>query len=225
MKFCRLSPRRRSGGQSDRFIRVRGRASRHNCRRVFASEHLNNNVPVHVIQALLGHATLDTVMVYAKLYPTTLIEEYRKAVRGLYNAFTAKAVSATPPPRNGRRLQSAARCGTWARISARCRPVSTVLKGSSASAARTRSRNRVLCRSFVACSPAMSVRSGRLATAANPLVRSPRGRLKSHVSARHDEGLKNSRPTSPPQSKGKLDEPVSGVAPLVSIIGRGCTAT
>jgi hypothetical protein len=48
---------------------------------------LNNNVPVHVIQALLGHATLDTIMVYAKLYPTTLIEEYRKAVRGLYNAF------------------------------------------------------------------------------------------------------------------------------------------
>jgi integrase len=59
----------------------------HDCRRVFASEHLNNNVPVHVIQALLGHATLDTVMVYAKLYPTHMIEEYRKAVRGLYNAF------------------------------------------------------------------------------------------------------------------------------------------
>ena len=53
----------------------------HDCRRVFASEHLNNNVPVHVIQALLGHATLDTIMVYAKLYPTTLIEEYRKAER------------------------------------------------------------------------------------------------------------------------------------------------
>ena len=59
----------------------------HDCRRVFASEHLNNNVPVHVIQALLGHASLDTVMVYAKLYPGTMIEEYRKAVRGLYNAF------------------------------------------------------------------------------------------------------------------------------------------
>lgn len=59
----------------------------HDCRRVFASEHLNNNVSVHVIQALLGHATLDTIMVYAKLYPTTLIEEYRKAVCGLYNAF------------------------------------------------------------------------------------------------------------------------------------------
>jgi DNA-binding transcriptional ArsR family regulator len=38
---------------------------------VFASEHLNNNTPIHVIQALLGHASPDTVMVYAKLYPAT----------------------------------------------------------------------------------------------------------------------------------------------------------
>jgi integrase len=59
----------------------------HDCRRVFATEHLNNNTPVHVIQALLGHATIDTVMVYAKLYPQTMVEEYRKAVRGLYIAF------------------------------------------------------------------------------------------------------------------------------------------
>ena len=59
----------------------------HDCRRVFASEHLNNNMPVHVIQALLGHASLDTVMIYAKLYPSQLIEEYRKTVRGLYNAY------------------------------------------------------------------------------------------------------------------------------------------
>lgn len=58
----------------------------HDCRRVFASEHLNNNVPVHVIQALLGHASPETVMIYAKLYPSKLIEEYRKTVRGLYNA-------------------------------------------------------------------------------------------------------------------------------------------
>jgi hypothetical protein len=34
----------------------------HDCRRAFASEYLNNT-PVHVIAALLGHATLDTVMV------------------------------------------------------------------------------------------------------------------------------------------------------------------
>ena len=59
----------------------------HDCRRVFASEHLNNNTPVHVIQALLGHATIDTVMVYAKLYPHTMVEEYRKTLRGLYIAF------------------------------------------------------------------------------------------------------------------------------------------
>ena len=59
----------------------------HDCRRVFASEHLNNNTPVHVIQALLGHATIDTVMVYAKLYPTHLIEAYRTAVRGVYTTF------------------------------------------------------------------------------------------------------------------------------------------
>jgi integrase len=59
----------------------------HDCRRVFASEHLNNNTPVHIIQALLGHASPDTVMIYAKLYPTQLIEEYRKTVRSLYNAY------------------------------------------------------------------------------------------------------------------------------------------
>lgn len=58
----------------------------HDCRRVFASEHLNNNTPVHVIQALLGHASPDTVMIYAKLYPGQLIEEYRKTVRSLYKA-------------------------------------------------------------------------------------------------------------------------------------------
>ena len=59
----------------------------HDCRRVFASEHLNNNMPVHVIQALLGHASPDTVMIYAKLYPSQLIEEYRKTMRSLYNAY------------------------------------------------------------------------------------------------------------------------------------------
>ncbi len=57
----------------------------HDCRRVFATEHLNNNTPVHIIQSLLGHASPDTVMIYAKLYPSRLVEEYRKTVRGLYN--------------------------------------------------------------------------------------------------------------------------------------------
>lgn len=56
----------------------------HDCRRVFASEHLNAHTPIHVIQALLGHATIDTVMIYAKLYPDQFITDYRKAMRGLY---------------------------------------------------------------------------------------------------------------------------------------------
>jgi Phage integrase family len=73
-RLSRLAELRRADGTS---LVVRP----HDCRRVFASEHLNNNTPVHVIQALLGHASIDTVMVYAKLYPSTLVEEYRKTVR------------------------------------------------------------------------------------------------------------------------------------------------
>jgi len=82
-RLARLSRRagaRRSDG-SELILRP------HDCRRVFASEHLNNNTPIHVIQALLGHASPDTVMVYAKLYPATLIEEYRKTVRATYLDF------------------------------------------------------------------------------------------------------------------------------------------
>ena len=45
-----------------------------------------------------------------------LFEEYRKAVRGLYNAFPPTSVSAIPPRMTGRRLPSAATCGTWAAI-------------------------------------------------------------------------------------------------------------
>jgi integrase len=40
----------------------------HDCRRVFASEYINAHTPVHVIQALLGRATINSVMIYAKLY-------------------------------------------------------------------------------------------------------------------------------------------------------------
>lgn len=71
------------------------RLSPHDCRRVFATEHLNNNTPVHVIAALLGHAALDTVMIYAKLYPDTLVEGYRASMRGLYtNIYDADALRA-----------------------------------------------------------------------------------------------------------------------------------
>jgi len=78
----------------------------HDCRRVFGSEHLNNNTPMHVIQALLGHATINTVLVYAKLYPQTMVEEYRKAVRGLYIAFHGGRKPAQSNPRGMGRLLS-----------------------------------------------------------------------------------------------------------------------
>jgi Phage integrase family len=59
----------------------------HDCRHGFASEHLNNNTPVRITQALLGHASPDVMMNYAELYRGQLIEEYRKTVRSLYNAY------------------------------------------------------------------------------------------------------------------------------------------
>jgi site-specific recombinase XerD len=80
----------------------------HDGRRVFASEHLNNNTPVHVIAALLGHANLDTVMVYAKLYPTTLVEEYRKAVRGSFLAVHGEQALRNPS------------AGEWEELSRSC---------------------------------------------------------------------------------------------------------
>ncbi|HZD22634.1 MAG TPA: site-specific integrase [Acidimicrobiia bacterium] len=80
----------------------------HDCRRVFASEHLNNDTPPHVIQALLGHATIDTVMVYAKLYPAELVEGYRRALRGVYNTAHGPDSLSNPTPEE------------WAAFSASC---------------------------------------------------------------------------------------------------------
>jgi Phage integrase family len=80
----------------------------HDCRRAFASEHLNNNTPVHVLAALLGHATLDTVMVYARLYPTTLVASYRQAMRGIYTDVHGAEALRTPTVEE------------WAAFSANC---------------------------------------------------------------------------------------------------------
>jgi integrase len=72
------------------------RLAPHDCRRMFATDALNSNTPVHVIAALLGHASLDTVMVYAKLYPDSLIEGYRTAMRGLYTDVYDTEATRTP---------------------------------------------------------------------------------------------------------------------------------
>ncbi|WP_299823406.1 site-specific integrase, partial [uncultured Jannaschia sp.] len=68
----------------------------HDCRRVFASEHLNNGTPPHVLRALLGHERLDTVMIYAKLYPGALVDAYRRHVRGLYQSVHGNDVLRAP---------------------------------------------------------------------------------------------------------------------------------
>lgn len=68
----------------------------HDCRRLFASEHLNNDTPVHVIQALLGHATIGTVMVYAELYPRHLVDSYRRSIRGSYADLYGKEALRNP---------------------------------------------------------------------------------------------------------------------------------
>jgi integrase len=91
----------------------------HDCRRVFASEHLNNNTPTR-IQAMLGHASPDTVMIYAKLYPSQLVEEYRKTVRSLYNAHYGETASKNPTAEEWNPSRRTATCETWARTSALC---------------------------------------------------------------------------------------------------------
>lgn len=63
---------------------------------MFASEHLNNDTPIHVIQALLGHATIGTVMVYAELYPRQLVESYRRSIRGNYADLYGKEALRNP---------------------------------------------------------------------------------------------------------------------------------
>lgn len=80
----------------------------HDCRRVFASEHLNAHTPVHVIQALLGHASINTVMIYAKLYPDQFITDYQTAMRGLYTDLYGATANTQPTDRE------------WAEFAAGC---------------------------------------------------------------------------------------------------------
>jgi hypothetical protein len=65
---------------------------------------------------------------------------------------------------------------------------------------------QILSRSFVVCSTVMNASSARLVNVGSRRGKLPRGSLKSHGLATRCEGLKNSRQTLPPRSKGKLDE-------------------
>ena len=75
-------------------------------------------------------------MVYAKLYPATLVEEYRKTVRATYADFHGADSLRAPDAEEWRAvLRERASCATWARTCARCRPASTARAGWSAWAA------------------------------------------------------------------------------------------
>ncbi|MCD3194267.1 tyrosine-type recombinase/integrase [Clostridium botulinum C] len=50
----------------------------HLLRHTFATVALNNNMPVTVIQKLMGHESVDTTMIYAELDNSTLKQEYKK---------------------------------------------------------------------------------------------------------------------------------------------------
>lgn len=49
-----------------------------------------------MIQALLGHATINTVMIYAKLYPDQFVTDYRAAMRGLYTDVYGQTANQAP---------------------------------------------------------------------------------------------------------------------------------
>lgn len=79
-------------------------------------------------------------MVYAKLYPSTLVEEYRKTVRAVYVDHHGTASLRNPTAEEW--AESRASCGMrdMGTTYARCRPVSTARGGWCALGAVTRSR-------------------------------------------------------------------------------------
>jgi integrase len=142
-RLARLSHRAGAARADGSSLRLRP----HDCRRLFASEHLNHNTPLHIIQALLGHASPDTVMVYAKLYPSTLVEEYRKTVRATYADFHGPTHYVPQLLKSGKNSRATATSETWARTCVRFRPATTARADSSVWAVATRSPNRAPRRS------------------------------------------------------------------------------
>jgi Phage integrase family len=176
----------------------------HDCRRLFASELLNNSVAPHVIQALLGHAHIDTMMIYAKLYPSTLVEDYRKAVRSSYF--------------HGPDSLRAPTHAEWEEFSRSCnlRDMGTHLcalptgehcsRGLCASAAATPSPRRPPRQCSAGCSPATSVPSIALATVGSRRGSSRPASSRFTASRARCEEPTSSPPTSRPRSKLPPDQ-------------------
>jgi len=129
----------------------------HDCRRVFASEHLNNNTPC----ARHSSAARSRFSRYRddlrQALPSQLIEEYRKTVRSLYNAFYGEDGLKNPTAEE------------WAAFAANCKPARHGYTPMRFAHWRTLSKGidlprlcacaaerKVRCRSFGACWPATS---------------------------------------------------------------------
>jgi len=136
---CRLTGAARSGGTGCPGGTLRAAGARASC------------VGGYVIQALLGHATLDTVMVYAKLYPSRLLGEYRKAVRGTYESLHGHEAVHTPTAEEWAQFSASCSSETWAPMSAPFLRAITAHVALSAWAAPTRSLRGARLRCSLAC--------------------------------------------------------------------------
>lgn len=50
----------------------------HIARHTFATVALNNDIPLEVVQKLLGHSSVKTTQIYAKLLDKTVFEQMKK---------------------------------------------------------------------------------------------------------------------------------------------------
>ena len=54
----------------------------HVARHTFATLALNRNIPIEVVQKLLGHTDIRTTQLYAKMMTPTIIKEYGEIWEG-----------------------------------------------------------------------------------------------------------------------------------------------
>jgi hypothetical protein len=92
-------------------------------------------------------------MAYAKLYPRKMIEEYRKAMRGVYSAFHGEESSKKPTRQEWDAFAAiiAAACRIWELIFAHFREASTAHEDSFAWDAAMHKQERVLSSSSEEC--------------------------------------------------------------------------
>jgi hypothetical protein len=107
------------------------------------------------------------VMVYAKLYPTTLVEEYRKAVRGSFLAVHGSEALANPSAEEWEALSASCEMRDMEPTSAPCRPAITARAASSARGNPAQPKQSA-APVFARMRPATAASSPKPANAASP---------------------------------------------------------